>query len=191
MAWMRTSGLLAALVLASPAGLAAQTAEGLPDAQGSPANVCAQDDGFDDFDFWIGSWRVVGHDKAQTVFGRNRIEKIQKGCALRETWRGKEGSSGTSLNFYDPVAAQWRQVWVAPPGYAIDIAGGLDADGAMALTGTITYYARGETLPFRGTWTPLEAGAVRQHFEQYDAAAESWNTWFDGLYLPADAEASE
>ena len=38
--------------------------------------------------------------------------------------------------------------------------------------------------PFRGTWTPLEDGVVRQHFEQSGDDGATWTTWFDGYYHP-------
>jgi hypothetical protein len=36
-----------------------------------------------------------------------------------ENWTGAQGGTGTSLNFYSPVAGLWRQVWVSPLDAAI------------------------------------------------------------------------
>ena len=137
---------------------------------------------FRDFDFWLGSWRVVDAEGAEA--GQNRIESAQAGCLVQETWRGATGSTGTSLNFYDPVAAVWRQVWVSP-GALIDISGGM-TQGSMVLTGSIVYVAEGRSLPFRGTWTALPDGRVRQFFEEQRQAGV-WTAWFEGFYEPMEA----
>lgn len=146
------------------------------------AAPCEHTAAFSDFDFWVGNWRVK--DAGGSVQGENRIEKSQGGCLLTETWQGATGGTGTSMNYYDPAAQQWVQVWVSPT-LQIDIRGGL-VGGAMRLTGTIYYLTRNERFPFRGTWTPGPSGVVRQHFEQSSDEGETWATWFDGYYHPKD-----
>lgn len=150
--------------------------------------ICQSDPHFRDFDFWLGSWQVTARASGQLA-GTNRIQAIEDGCALQEVWTGQTGGSGMSLNWYNPATGLWRQVWIARPGYFIDIAGGLQ-DGSMVLEGHITTFHNQTELPFRGTWTPNNDGTVRQFFEQYSEADEQWQTWFDGLYTPVD-EASE
>lgn len=154
------------------------------DAATPPAtkNMCNEGGHFDDFDFWAGEWKVYGGPDEDKFAGENTITKIEKGCILHEQWQGNGNSSGQSFNFYNPVTGQWRQVWVAPPGYMIDIQGGL-VDGSMVLEGEITYYQQDATHGFRGTWTPNEDGSVRQYFQQYDAEKEAWQDWFDGKYV--------
>jgi hypothetical protein len=74
---------------------------------------------------------------------------------------------------------KWVQVWVAAAGYSIRIEGGLEA-GAMHLVGQIVGLD-GSGGPFRGTWTPLADGRVRQFFEQ-SSDGETWAPWFDVYY---------
>ncbi len=127
------------------------------------------------FDFWVGGWVVeVDGNRA----GRNEITRRHDGCLLEERWISVNGGTGSSMNFYDPAAAQWRQIWVSG-GTLIDIAGGLE-DTSMRLTGTITYLAEGTSLPFRGLWTPLVDGRVRQYFEEQRDGR--WQVWFEGFY---------
>ena len=127
------------------------------------------------FDFWIGRWLVeVGDELA----GRNQIVSLHGGCLLMENWTSVNGATGSSMNFYDPNLQQWRQIWVSG-GTVIDIAGGLE-DTSMRLTGTITYLAEGTSLPFRGIWTPLVDGRVRQFFEEQREGR--WQVWFEGFY---------
>ena len=140
------------------------------------------------FDFWLGAWEVRTADG--TLAGRNHISAAEQGCVLEERWRGGQGNTGRSYNYYDPVQKIWRQLWVSP-GVIIDISGSLD-EGSMRLGGLITYTTAGEQRRFRGTWTPLEDGRVRQFFEE-QRDETGWQPWFEGFYSrsePDEAAAS-
>jgi hypothetical protein len=52
----------------------------------------------------------------------------------------------------------------------------------MLLVGTIHYIAQDKTVPFRGLWTLLDDGRVRQFFEQLDEEKDIWSPWFEGFY---------
>lgn len=153
----------------------------LQQTQTPPPGPCKADPAFKAFDFWVGDWNVSGRQNGQHA-GENSISKIEGDCALLEEWNGAAGSTGRSINYYNPVTKKWRQLWVSGGAYAIDIEGGLK-DGSMVLEGTIWYYASGQSVPFRGTWTPNEDGSVRQFFEQMNAETNDWQPWFDGLYV--------
>ncbi|MEL7539080.1 MAG: hypothetical protein AAFZ58_17360 [Pseudomonadota bacterium] len=137
---------------------------------------------FSGFDFWLGDWTVKTADG--TVAGQNRIDKRDGGCVLIERWSSASGGSGTSLNYFDVAADQWVQVWGGSGGSQIVIRGGL-TDGSMVLTGTLTTVGDGSSVPFRGTWTPLEDGRVRQFFEQSLDDGDTWQPWFEGFYEKA------
>ena len=130
------------------------------------------------FDFWLGHWQVV--DAEGQPQGRNHISTAEQGCLLLERWQGVQGGTGQSMNYYDPHAQQWIQRWVSPT-VLINLIGSL-ADGEMRLLGDIYYYRERTFAPFRGTWTPLGDGRVRQFFEQYDESAATWQPWFEGFY---------
>jgi len=66
-------------------------------------------------------------------------------------------------------------------GSQINIRGGLTADG-MLLAGTIHTVGNDTTQPFRGLWTALPDGRVRQFFEISTDEGKTWVTWFDGYY---------
>jgi hypothetical protein len=120
------------------------------------------------------------HDPNDTLAGHNTITAVQRGCALEEQWQSVRGGTGHSINYYQSGDDRWRQVWIDAGYSVIDISGGL-RDGAMVQEGSIHYLNTGKTHPFRGTWTPLEDGRVRQFFQQRDDKGE-WQTWFDGFY---------
>jgi len=143
------------------------------------AYPCEHQEGFDDFDFWVGEWDV--HLANGTVAGSNVIEKQENGCVIVERWSSASGGTGMSINYLDKTTDEWVQIWNASGGSQINIRGGLTADG-MALSGTIHYVANGTTAPFRGLWTPLEDGRVRQYFEQSNDGGKTWVPWFEGFY---------
>jgi len=147
------------------------------------------------FDFWLGDWRVQLADG--TFAGENRIQASDDGCFFTERWRGAGGSTGFSMNFYEPSSARWRQIWVSA-GAIIEISGSLQ-DGSMVLVGEIHYRqapagaaGTGPVRPFRGSWTPLPDGRVRQFFEELisdnldvESGEENWQPWFEGFYAKA------
>lgn len=147
-------------------------------AQAQATTAPCTEDIYRAFDFWAGAWDVF--DTAGNKAGANVITVEEYGCLLVERWTNAAGQTGQSYNFVDLASRKWRQVWVSA-GATIDYAGGLNAEGAMVLEGTIGYPA-GTVAPFRGTWTPLENGDVRQHFQQYDPEKKVWNDWFVGIY---------
>lgn len=135
------------------------------------------------FDFWLGNWEVTDQP-GEKFYGRNTISKRENGCLLLEEYSTDKGFSGSSMNYYNPVTGRWYQHWVDNGTSVIQTEGGL-VDGAMVMKGKIYYLGPGRTAAFRGTWTPLEDGRVRQFFEQQDDAGK-WQTWFDGYYRRAD-----
>jgi len=169
------AALLIAAFLSAPAALAQQ----------DPPPVCELNQQFHQFDFWVGDWDVYSNDGKMTHYGTNLVTRVAKDCLVMEHWASDTGSRGYSMNFYDAVTGKWRQVWVAN-GHMIDYEGGLNEDGAMVLEGTIHYYLQDVALPFRGTWTPKEDGAVIQFFEQWDPETETWKAWSANglLYVP-------
>ena len=128
------------------------------------------------FDFWLGEWQVS--DTAGSVVGTNDITRVANGCGLNETWIGENGNNGTSLNWYEPATGEWHQLWVGP-GYYLRLSGGLE-NGSMVLSG-VRETSEGSVVD-RITWTPLDDGSVRQHWEVSSDGGSSWQTLFDGLY---------
>lgn len=142
------------------------------------AYPCENDPVFAQFDFWIGEWDV--HAGGQLA-GTNSIKREQRGCYLSEAWTNVGGGGGHSINYVDKITNEWVQIWNAAGGSQINIRGGMTDDG-MLLVGTLHDVASGTTKPFRGLWTPLPDGRVRQFFEHSDDGGETWVSWFEGFY---------
>jgi hypothetical protein len=146
---------------------------------------CEHDPAFSAFDFWVGEWDVELANG--TYVGSNRIERAERGCVLVENWTSASGGTGMSINYLDKVTEEWVQIWNSAGGSQINIRGGMTDDG-MLLSGTIHYVANGTTAAFRGLWTPLEDGRVRQFFEQQSPDGEAWSPWFEGFYNKKSAD---
>ncbi len=140
---------------------------------------CEQDPAFAAFDFWVGTWDV--HTADGSFAGTNVIERAERGCVLVERWFGAGGGSGMSVNFLDRTTNEWVQIWNSAGGAQIQIRGGM-SDSGMLLVGNIHNVANGTTADFRGLWTPLDDGRVRQYFEQSNDGGASWSPWFEGFY---------
>ena len=175
---LKRSTAVPALVLIAATAFAQDNAS-------APASACEGSAGFDDFDFWVGEWDVYSTDGQERLLGHNRITKHYGDCLVLEEWESAGGGGGMSINYYNGVTGEWRQVWVSD-GYAIDYTGGLDADGAMVLEGQLYDYRRDTSSGFRGTWTPQDDGTVLQHFDILNSGSDTWTTWFDGLYVPSN-----
>ena len=149
--------------LVLPSTAIAQSDPDASQAGASKVSPCEEDPRFREFDFWVGQWDV--HDVNGTFVGENSITREESGCVVIENWLGAKGSTGMSINYLDKVTNEWVQSWHAAGGYQIVMRGGLTDDG-MLLNGTIHYIANGQTSPFRGLWTAMPDGRVRQYFEQ-------------------------
>ena len=140
---------------------------------------CLSDPVFQEFDFWLGEWDV--HTPDGQFAGTNSIRREEAGCVIIERWTGAGESTGSSVNYVDKSTGEWVQVWNSENGAQIYIRGGLTDDG-MAMSGHLHNVAAGTTVPFRGLWTLLDDGRVRQFFEQSSDNGETWAPWFEGLY---------
>jgi Tetratricopeptide repeat len=139
---------------------------------------CEFEPRYQQFDFWLGDWDVF--NPAGTQVGTNTIQKIAGGCALLENWESVTGGNGTSLNFFDASEGKWVQNWADGSGEVIRKEGEFK-DGAMRLEGYLIH-RDGTKSRYRGTWTPLPDGRVRQFLEVSPDGGKTWNTWFDGYY---------
>lgn len=140
------------------------------------------------FDFWVGDWDVFTPDGQKA--GENSIQRVSGGCILLENWTSANGNyTGKSINFYHPGKQKWVQLWVDGSGTVIPTEGVLN-DGAMHLEGQLIS-RQGESTLYRGTWTPLPDGRVRQFLEESKDGGKTWNVWFDGFYVRKGTGASE
>ena len=168
--------------------LACATFQGAQGVENGFSEPCPPDSEFGAFDFWVGSWDVSV--ASGDVAGHNEITKEQDGCVLVERWAGAKGSTGVSLNYYDRDRSQWVQTYIGTGGSLIDIRGGL-VDGSMVLEGTLQYLGEGRSSAFRGIWTLLADGRVRQYFEESPDGGKTWAPWFEGFYTRSEVDVTD
>ncbi len=130
------------------------------------------------FDFWLGEWEVV--DKQGNPGGKSHIESIAEGNALLENWDDGAGSTGKSINVYNPAKRRWQQFWAGNGSGVLELSGGL-VNGSMVLTGDRPGKG-GVKLIDRIIWTPNADGTVRQHWEVSNDGGQTWRDNFDGVY---------
>jgi tetratricopeptide (TPR) repeat protein len=158
--------------------------------QGTKVNArpCEYLEVYRQFDFWVGDWDVFSPNGRKQ--GSNSIQKVAGGCVLLENWTSASGPyTGKSINYYDPLKKKWVQRWADSSGAIIPTEGEFE-DGAMRLSGQLIDRQGGAVL-FRGTWTPLPDGRVRQLLEQSKDDGKTWTVWFDGYYTRKKTVASE
>lgn len=146
---------------------------------------CEHDARYRAFDFWVGDWDV--YQGAQQI-GHNRIEKILAGCALQENWTDGYGSSGKSLNYFDPAAGKWKQNWVDETGGVVWYEGEVK-DGEMRYAGE-NIAANGTKQLTHCRLTPMPDGTVHHVIETSADGGKTWSKGFDAIYRPAKKEAT-
>ena len=149
---------------------------------------CLHDETAREFDFWIGTWDVYNPQGRQV--GVNEIDRMLKGCLLLENWTGAGGSSGKSMNYYDPQRETWRQVWVSDRGNVLDYRQGEFRDGAMRFRG-ITIDEAGDTTHQKLVFHAVAPDTVRQVFEASTDGGETWNVTWEGIYVKRGEGAGE
>ena len=130
------------------------------------------------FDFWVGDWTVV--DTSGNKVGDNTLTKIESNCVLQESWRGAQGVTGTSINFYEKADSTWNQVWIDSQGNILRLKGNL-VDDRMVLLSEMTE-AKGKQYYNQVSWIPNDDGTVKQVWEVYDAKDQLLQTLFIGIY---------
>lgn len=133
-----------------------------------------------ELDFWLGQWQVVENGE---VTATSTIEAVSGGCAIRETYRQKDGYHGTSLSFHDPVLGKWRQTWIDSTGAVGEFSGAF-TDGAMRFEGE-THTANGKRVYRRMSLERDGAGILQKSLKSMDGA--TWAPHYEIRYSPVTA----
>lgn len=185
---MLAISLMIALAQSAGAAQPAQQAQPAPPSQqAQPAQTPPKCSGanYDAFDFWVGKWDVYPNGSAKKV-ANSTIEKLYRGCAVRENWMPLRGGGGGSLNAYDPMTGRWHQLWIGSAPGRVFFEGG-PVGKTMVLTG---YWNNvngpGKHALVRMTYTPNSDGSVRQYGEASTDHGKTWQTSFDFIYRPKE-----
>lgn len=174
---------LAATALAAPALGKERPMHLPPPVPPLPPENCAAPE-YRQFDFWIGNWDVVTTSRPEEMRGGSRVESINFGCGIRETWLPFTSINGASLSIYDQHDHAWRQTWIDAGGGRVEFQGGLK-DGKMVLTGLWRdVLGPGKDALVRMTLAPAGDGDLRQIGETSVDQGKSWQPYFDFTYQP-------
>ena len=163
------------VVVAQNAG--AQTNASAP--SGSPPNPCSGNPDRHRFDFWVGEWQVTTPDGR--VVGSSSVQSMAGGCGLLENWTASNGTTGKSLNAFNPGANQWQQYWVGQGGAVTEYRESEWHDGSLSLVARPPASAQGQPIQ-RLTFTPVNDSTVRQHGELSKDGGSTWTTTYDFYY---------
>lgn len=133
------------------------------------------------FDFWIGSWDVV-NTRDGTPAGKSLIEKLYRGCAIRENW-SEPGYAGGSLNTFNATDQRWHQTWTDSKGTWREFVGGFTGARMVLVWKHPERKDAATMVQERMTFTPNPDGTVRQYCdESRDGVA--WVERYDYTYRP-------
>ena len=133
-------------------------------------------------DFLLGEWQLVSGGEA---VGRSRVEKLEDGCLIAETWTFADGRSGRTYSSFDAAAGMWRRFSVSNRGVVIRSSGALEGN-ALLVRGERTT-ADGETSNWRERLAPEARGRISRVAGHSTAGARgdrAAGVVFEGYYVP-------
>jgi hypothetical protein len=140
---------------------------------------CEFDERYRQLDFWVENWGLYLTDGGAQA-GTTKVEKLESGCLIRESFTGVYGYTGTSISFFDPATGKWTQTWTNDHGNVNHFVGEL-RDGAMHLEG-LMYPYNAEPLPIHMTLTPNPDGTIHLLTQISRDGGKTWEVRFDAVY---------
>jgi hypothetical protein len=151
-----------------------------PPAQQAPPNYACPGPEYKQFRFWVGEWDVT-RTKDGAPAGDSKIELLDQGCVIFESWMSKSGGSGHSLNVYDQADGKWHQTWIDATGNQVHYIG--------AWTGTkMEFRADDISTPQKQrsimtmTFEPRPDGTIRQSGTLSTDGGKTFAPSFDLIY---------
>jgi tetratricopeptide (TPR) repeat protein len=149
------------------------------DSAARASTPCARDPDARRFDFWLGEWDV--RTPQGQLAGRSSIVAVSGECALLENWTSAFGTSGKSLNGYNPALGRWQQFWIGQDRTVTEYRDSAwDGPSLVFLAAAAPSDTTHTTQ--RLTFTPLSKDLVRQHGERSTDDGRSWTTTYDLYY---------
>jgi tetratricopeptide (TPR) repeat protein len=138
-----------------------------------------------EFDFWLGEWEVYPNG-TNVLVGTSKIEMASGGCMILENWTAIGGvpHNGKSMNYVNPQAGKWEQLWIGSGGINQNnpqkFINGVYKDSAMRFdfeqvsaqgkqTGRFIFFNEGPNQ-------------VRQFNEVSSDGGKTWTTVYDFVY---------
>ena len=157
---------------------------------------CETDESYRALDFLLGEWRLLsGGDPDRDapggeVVGQIRVEKLENGCLIAETWAFADGRSGRTYSSYDAAAGLWRRFSVSNRGEVVRSSGTVEG-GALLLRGE-RVSADGGASNWRERLAPAAHGRISRvagESGRGERGDRSTTAAFDGYYARLDEPA--
>ena len=145
----------------------------------APATPCQTDANRRRFDFWIGEWNV--ETRTGQPAGQSSVQSVSAGCALLENWTARNGSTGKSLNAYNPELGRWQQFWAGQFGAVTEYRDS-EWHGDTLVYHAATKPPNGKPTLLRLSFNPLPDGSVRQFGEQSVDDGKTWTVGYELFY---------
>lgn len=131
------------------------------------------DEGFHQFDFWIGEWDLSWGDGENAGTGTNIITKTLGSCVIEENFSSDDDKPflGRSLSAYQPAEKKWYQTWVDNNGGYLDFVGDFK-DGKMILSREAEH--NGEKFLQRMVFHDISEESFVWDWEKSTDNGESW-----------------
>lgn len=161
----------------------------------SPA-PCETDESYRALDFLLGEWRLLSggdpdrHAPGGEAVGRSRVEKLENGCLIAETWAFADGRSGRTYSSYDAAAGLWRRFSVSNTGEVVRSSGPVEG-GALLVRGE-RVSADGGTSNWRERLAPAAHGRISRVAGESGRGGRGGRAavaTFDGYYARLDEPA--
>jgi len=146
---------------------------------GAVSSPCVSNPDRHRFDFWVGEWQVTTPDGH--AVGSSSVQSMAGGCGLLENWTASNGTTGKSLNAFNPVAKQWQQYWVGQGGAVTEYRESEWHDASLSFIARPAASSPGQPIQ-RLTFTPVNDSTVRQHGELSKDGGSTWTTTYDFYY---------
>jgi len=145
------------------------------------AYPCMKQEHSRDFDFWLGEWKVF-ITGTETLIGKSSITKDDGGCTVMEHYTSITlPYSGHSINFYNPSAKYWEQLYVGSGGRGQLYTNGECRDSAMRFDYTIV--AGDKKMPGHFIFYNLGPDKVRQYQDLSSDGGLTYKVNYDYTYV--------
>jgi hypothetical protein len=179
---MRNIIVAIALVATCSQSVLAETAPAPVPAASSqiPPNYGCPGPEYQQFKFWQGEWRVTTTNGGKFA-GDSKIEIIDAGCVIFETWKSGSGGSGHSLNVYDQADGKWHQTWIDATGDQVHYIGTWK-NGKIEFRADDIATPQKQPVVLTMTFEPRPDGTVRQSGTQSTDGGKTFSPAFDLTY---------
>jgi hypothetical protein len=134
------------------------------------------------FDFLLGEWRAAEGP------GQMRIEKILRGCALRETWHDQRGES-LLLRSFDEARQKWFLLFLMDDRLVHQSWEGRWEAGQWRFYRE--WVLDGQAVLSRTYWNPLANGGFEKVVEQSRDQGKTWRLHAKGVFYASLEEVSK